>query len=92
MACSDNVLMGLIVISEVFLLYMFVRNELVFKIRMSMLDDAYALSRRDATNEIYEHNYFDMVPSNKLMLYKFWVWPLSKFYPFEKVFKDVRKR
>lgn len=61
-----------------FLAYMFIRNSAVADARIGFIKyfyeedpDGYAAGKR----------FHEVLPSYDEMLWKFWVWPLSKFYP-----------
>lgn len=61
-----------------FFAYMFIRNSAVADARIGFIKyfyeedlDGYAAGKR----------FHESLPSYDEMLWKFWVWPLSKFYP-----------
>lgn len=65
-------------VALVFFAYIFIRNSAVSDARIGFIKffyeedpDGYAAGKR--FHEVY--------PSYDEMLWKFWVWPLSKFYP-----------
>lgn len=69
-------IIGLVVM--VFIAYMLVRNNAVADARIGFIKffyeedpDGYAAGKR----------FHEALPSYDEMLWKFWVWPLSKFYP-----------
>lgn len=73
--------MGIMIIGFVvmtFFAYMFIRNSAVADARIGFIKyfyeedpDGYAAGKR----------FHEELPSYDEMLWKFWVWPLSKFYP-----------
>lgn len=72
----EAIILALIV--TVFCVYILIRNQLVYIYRGRFIDffyeedpDGYASGRR----------FHDALPSYDEMFWKFWVWPLSKFYP-----------
>lgn len=72
------VAMILSIIVTVFFVYILIRNQLVYIVRAGFIKyfyeedpDGYAAGKR----------FHDALPSYDEMLWKFWVWPLSKFYP-----------
>lgn len=65
-------------IVTVFFVYIMIRNQLVYIARARFIKyfyeedhDGYASGKR----------FHESLPSYDEMLWKFWVWPLSKFYP-----------
>lgn len=70
------IIIGFVVMT--FLAYMFIRNSAVADARIGFIKyfyeedpDGYAAGKR----------FHEELPSHDEMLWKFWVWPLSKFYP-----------
>lgn len=68
----------LTLIVTAFFVYILIRNQLVYIVRVGFIKyfyeedhDGYAAGKR----------FHDALPSYDEMLWKFWVWPLSKFYP-----------
>lgn len=68
----------LTLIVTMFLVYILIRNQLVYIVRGRFVNyfyeedpDGYAAGKR----------FHEALPSYDEMLWKFWVWPLSKFYP-----------
>lgn len=73
-------MVGLVIclIVVAFFLYLLIRNQFIFLIRGRFIDffyeedhDGYASGKR----------FHETIPSYDEMLWKFWVWPLSSFYP-----------
>lgn len=72
------VAMILSIIVTVFFVYILIRNQLVYIVRVGFIKyfyeedpDGYAAGKR----------FHESLPSYDEMLWRFWVWPLSKFYP-----------
>lgn len=70
------IIIGFVVMT--FFAYMFIRNSAVADARIGFIKyfyeedpDGYAAGKR----------FHEALPSYDEMLWKFWVWPLSKFYP-----------
>lgn len=70
------IIIGFVVMT--FFAYMFIRNSAVADARIGFIKyfyeedpDGYAAGKR----------FHEELPSYDEMLWKFWVWPLSKFYP-----------
>lgn len=70
------IIIGFVVMT--FFSYMFIRNSAVADARIGFIKffyeedpDGYAAGRR----------FHESLPSYDEMLWRFWVWPLSKFYP-----------
>lgn len=70
--------MILTLIVTAFLVYILIRNQLVYIARCRFIKyfheedpDGYAAGKR----------FHESLPSYEEMLWKFWVWPLSRFYP-----------
>lgn len=70
------IIIGFVVMT--FFAYMFIRNSAVADARIGFIKyfyeedlDGYAAGKR----------FHEQLPSYDEMLWKFWVWPLSKFYP-----------
>lgn len=68
----------LTLIVTAFFVYIMIRNQLVYIARGRFIDyfytedhDGYASGKR----------FHEALPSYDEMMWKFWVWPLSKFYP-----------
>lgn len=60
-----NTLFSVAILAESFCVYLLYRNEKVFQFR---------------TNEIYRDlDAYEKLPSHNTMLFRFWVWPLTKF-------------
>lgn len=57
---------------------LFIRNAMVFNVRREFIDYFYDEDPLGRNNGYIFH---DKVPSYDVMLWKFWVWPLSRFYP-----------
>lgn len=70
--------MALCIIGLVFCFYMFVRNEAVHEARLRFIDYFY---QQDPDGYASGKRFHEALPSYDEMLWKFWVWPLSKFYP-----------
>lgn len=72
------IIIGFVVVTFLAYLYMFIRNSAVADARIGFIKyfyeedpDGYAAGKR----------FHEALPSYDEMLCKFWVWPLSKFYP-----------
>lgn len=70
---------GLVVclVVVVFLLYLLIRNHFIFLIRGRFIDFFY---EDDPDGYSSGKRFHEEIPSYDEMLWKFWVWPLSKFY------------
>lgn len=73
-----DVILFLLLLALAFCFYMQVRNNMVLKANLEFIEyfyhhdpDGYAAGRRLE----------DVVPSYDYMFFKFWVYPLSSFYP-----------
>lgn len=73
-----DIILFLLVMALAFCFYMLIRNEMVHKTRREFIEFFYYHDPNgyDAGKNFYEH-----VPSYDEMLLKFWVFPLSSFYP-----------
>lgn len=73
--------MGIIIIGFVvmtFFAYMFIRNSAVADARIGFIKFFY---EEDPDGYASGKRFHEELPSYDEMLWKFWVWPLSKFYP-----------
>lgn len=61
-----------------FCFYMLVRNEAIHEMRLRFIDYFY---HQDPDGYAAGKRFHDALPSYDEMFWKFWVWPLSKFYP-----------
>lgn len=68
----------LLVMALVFCFYMLIRNNMVHKARQDFMEFFYHCDPNgyEAGKKFHEH-----VPSYDKMLLKFWIFPLSSFYP-----------
>lgn len=73
-----DIILFLLLMALAFCFYMLIRNEMVHKTRRYFIEFFYHCDPNGyaAGNKFYEH-----VPSYDEMLLKFWVFPLSIFYP-----------
>lgn len=67
-------------------LYIFLRNPLVYKFRLDILNrDSTTCRERIKSGQFKEgdsfHPTFQALPSYCAMMWKFWIWPLSRFLP-----------
>lgn len=61
-----------------FFAYMFIRNSAVADARIGFIKYFY---EEDLDGHAAGKRFHESLPSYDEMLWKFWVWPLSKFYP-----------
>lgn len=61
-----------------FFVYMLIRNQFVYIARRRFIDYFY---EEDLGGYVSGHRFHEVLPSYDEMLWKFWIWPLSKFYP-----------
>ena len=73
-----DIILFLLMMALVFCFYMLIRNNMVHKTRREFIEFFYHCDPNgyDVGNE-----FDDYVPSYDEMLFKFWVFPLSRFYP-----------
>jgi hypothetical protein len=73
-----GIILFLLLMALAFLFYMLIRNNMVYKTRHEFMEFFYHHDQNgyDAGNRFRDH-----VPSYDEMLFKFWVFPLSSFYP-----------
>lgn len=69
-------IIGLVVM--VFIAYMLVRNNAVSDARIGFIKFFY---EEDPDGYTSGKRFHESLPSYDEMLWKFWVWPMSKFYP-----------
>ena len=67
-----------LIVMEFFVVYILIRNQLVYIARGRFIDYFY---EEDPNGYAAGKQFHDALPSYEVMLWKFWVWPLSKFYP-----------
>ena len=70
--------MALCIIVLVSCFYILVRNAAVLEARLKFI---HYFHWRDPDGYASGNTFNDTIPSYNEMLWKFWVWPLSKFYP-----------
>lgn len=70
--------MILTLIVTVFFVYILIRNQLVYVARGRFINYFY---EEDPSGYSSGKQFHEALPSYDEMLWKFWVWPLSKFYP-----------
>lgn len=70
------IIFGLIVM--VFFVYILIRNQIVYIARGRFINFFY---EEDPNGYAAGKRFHEALPSYDEMLWKFWVWPLSKFYP-----------
>lgn len=68
----------LTLIVTMFFVYILIRNQLVYISRGRFIDYFY---EEDPDGYAAGKQFHESLPSYDEMLWKFWVWPLSKFYP-----------
>lgn len=68
----------LTLIVTAFFVYIMIRNQLVYIARGRFIDHFYT---EDPDGYASGKRFHEALPSYDEMLWKFWVWPLSKFYP-----------
>lgn len=68
----------LTLVATVFLFYIMVRNQFVYIERGRFI---YYFYEKDPEGYAAGKRFHEALPSYDEMLWKFWVWPLSKFYP-----------
>lgn len=68
----------LTLIVTMFFVYILIRNQLVYIIRGRFINYFY---KEDSDGYASGKRFHEALPSYDEMLWKFWVWPLSKFYP-----------
>lgn len=73
-----GVILILLLLAIVFCLYILVRNEMVHSINVQFIKYFYY---EDPDGYVAGRKFHDVVPSYDYMLLKFWVYPLSSFYP-----------
>lgn len=71
-----EIILALIVM--VFFVYILIRNQLVYIAHGRFIDYFYT---EDPDGYASGKLFHESLPSYDEMLWKFWVWPLSKFYP-----------
>lgn len=72
----ENMYLAFIVVA--FFVYILIRSQFVYIARIRFIDYFY---EEDPNGYAYGHRFHDVLPSYDEMLCKFWIWPLSKFYP-----------
>lgn len=70
--------MILALIVMVFFVYILIRNQLVYIASIRFINFFY---EEDPERYAAGKRFHESLPSYDEMLWKFWVWPLSKFYP-----------
>lgn len=70
------IIIGFVVMT--FFAYMFIRNSAVADARIGFIKYFY---EEDTDGYAAGKRFHEALPSYDEMLWKFWVWPLSKFYP-----------
>lgn len=73
-----DVILFLLLFSLAFCFYMLIRNNIVHSARGKFIDYFYD---QDPNGYSSGARFCDVVPSYDYMLLKFWVFPLSSFYP-----------
>ena len=68
----------LTLIVSAFFVYILIRNQLVYIVRGRFINYFYT---EDPDGYSSGNIFHEELPSYDEMLWKFWVWPLSKFYP-----------
>lgn len=68
----------LTLIVTMFFVYILIRNQLVYIARGRFINFFY---EQDPDGYASGKRFHEALPSCDEMLWKFWVWPLSKFYP-----------
>lgn len=68
----------LTLVVTVFLVYILIRNQLVYITRCRFIN---YFHEKDPGGYTAGKRFHEALPSYDEMLWKFWVWPLSKFYP-----------
>lgn len=68
----------LALIVTAFFVYILIRNQLVYIVRGRFINYFY---EEDPNGYAAGRRFHEALPSYDEMLWKFWVWPLSKFYP-----------
>ena len=71
-------IMALCIIGLLFCFYMLVRNKAIHEARLRFIDYFY---HQDPDGYAAGKRFHDALPGYDEMFWKFWVWPLSKFYP-----------
>lgn len=71
-------IMALCIIGLMFCFYMLARNEAIHEARLRFIDYFY---QQDPDEYAAGKRFHDALPSYDEMFWKFWVCPLSKFYP-----------
>lgn len=65
-------------------IYMIFRNQMVYLERQKFVEYFY---HQDPNGHDAGHNFREHIASYDEMLFKFWVWPLSSFYPDYRAYK-----
>lgn len=73
-----DIILFLLVMALIFCFYMLVRNDMVHSANKKFIEYFYY---QDQNGCIAGNRFEDVVPSYDYMLLKFWVFPLSSFYP-----------
>lgn len=73
-----DIILFLLVMALIFCFYMLVRNNMVHSENNKFIEYFYY---QDQNGHIAGNRFEDVVPSYDYMLLKFWVFPLSSFYP-----------
>lgn len=73
-----DIILFLLVMALIFCFYMLVRNDMVHSANKKFIEYFYY---QDQNGYIAGNRFEDVVPSYDYMLLKFWVFPLSSFYP-----------
>lgn len=68
----------LTLIVTAFFVYILIRNQLVYIARVRFINYFYT---EDHDGYVSGKRFHEALPGYDEMLWKFWVWPLSKFYP-----------
>lgn len=68
----------LALIVMVFFIYILIRNQFVYIERCRFINYLY---KEDPEGYAAGKRFHEALPSYNEMLWKFWVWPMSKFYP-----------
>lgn len=73
-----DIILFLLLMALAFLFYMLIRNNMVYKTRREFMEFFY---HHDPNGYDAGKKFHDQVPSYDEMLFRFWVFPLSSFYP-----------
>nr|DAN88343.1 MAG TPA: hypothetical protein [Caudoviricetes sp.] len=73
-----DIILFLLVMALIFCFYMLVRNNMVHSANNKFIEYFYY---QDPNGYIAGNRFENVVPSYDYMLLKFWVFPLSSFYP-----------